>query len=139
MTNENITVKETAMSKVPNNLKYTATHEWVKIDGDTITIGVTDHAQSQLGDIVFVDLPKATKTVKAGDECGVIESVKAAADVYCPVPGEILEVNQALVNNPELINQDPYGEGWLCKIRLQNNESLSDLLSADSYSDEISA
>jgi glycine cleavage system H protein len=127
------------MSKVPNNLKYTATHEWIKIEGDTITVGVTDHAQAQLGDIVFVELPKMAKSVKAGDECGVIESVKAAADVYCPVPGEISEINQALTSTPELINQDPYGQGWLYKIRVENQDSLSDLLSAESYSAEISA
>jgi glycine cleavage system H protein len=126
------------MSKIPPNLKYTATHEWVRDDGDgNITVGITDHAQEQLGDIVFVELPTLSKKLSKGDEFAVIESVKAAADVYSPTAGEIAGTNAALNSTPELINKDPYGEGWLCKIRLQDTQGLSQLLSADDYAKQI--
>lgn len=126
------------MSKIPPNLKYTPTHEWVRDDGDgSITVGITDHAQEQLGDIVFVELPALSKALNKGDEFAVIESVKAAADVYSPIAGEIANTNAALNSTPELINKDPYGEGWLCKIRLQDAKGLSQLLSADDYAKQI--
>jgi glycine cleavage system H protein len=120
------------MSHIPTDLKYTKSHEWVRANGDgTITVGVTDLAQAQLGDMVFVEMPEVGRTVAAGEECAVVESVKAASDVYSPVDGEVLEVNEALTETPELINQDPYGEGWL--FRLQSSKSLDGLLDASAY------
>jgi glycine cleavage system H protein len=120
------------MSHIPTDLKYTKSHEWVRANGDgTITVGVTDLAQTQLGDMVFVEMPEVGRTVAAGEECAVVESVKAASDVYSPVDGEVLEVNEALTETPELINQDPYGEGWL--FRLQSSKSLDGLLDASAY------
>ena len=120
------------MSHIPTELKYTKSHEWVRANEDgTITIGVTDHAQTQLGDMVFVEMPEVGRTVTAGEECAVVESVKAASDVFSPVDGEVLEVNEALAETPELINQDPYGEGWL--FRLQSSDSLDGLLDASAY------
>lgn len=120
------------MSNIPDNLKYTKSHEWVRInDNGTVTVGVTDHAQQQLGDMVFIETPEPGRTVTAKEECAVVESVKAASDVYSPAAGEILEVNEALADDPQLLNQDPYGEGWLFVLR--PSESLDSLLSADAY------
>ncbi len=125
------------MSQIPKELKYAKSHEWIREESDnTVTVGVTDHAQRLLGDIVFVDLPETTREVNAGEECGVIESVKAAADVYCPVAGEIIEVNQSLQSAPELLNKDPYGEGWLYRVRLSGSVSAQ-LMDADNYAKEI--
>jgi glycine cleavage system H protein len=120
------------MSHIPTELKYTKSHEWVRANEDgTITVGITDHAQTQLGDMVFVEMPEVGRTVTAGEECAVVESVKAASDVFSPVDGEVLKVNEALTETPELINQDPYGEGWL--FRLQSSDSLDGLLDASAY------
>jgi glycine cleavage system H protein len=125
------------MSQIPKELKYAKSHEWVREESDnTVTVGITDHAQGLLGDIVFVDLPEATREVNAGEECGVIESVKAAADVYCPVAGEIIAVNESLQSAPELLNKDPYGEGWLYRVRLSDSVSAQ-LMNADDYEKEI--
>lgn len=120
------------MSNIPQQLQYTKTHEWVKRDEEFLTIGITDHAQTMLGDLVYVELPEVDANVDSGQECAVVESVKAAADVYSPVPGEIVEVNEAVIENPQLINQDPYGKGWLFRVRPLDKQ-IESLLSADEY------
>jgi glycine cleavage system H protein len=120
------------MSNIPADLKYTMTHEWARHNDDgTLTVGITDHAQAQLGDMVFVELPAVGQVLQAAEECAVVESVKAASDVYSPVAGEVLEVNEALTEKPEIINQDPYGTGWI--FRMQPSESLDGLLDAAAY------
>ena len=116
-----------------SDLKYTKEHEWVRIDGDVGTIGISSFAQEQLGDVVFVDLPEVGKTVSPGDEAAVIESVKAASELYAPVSGEIIEVNAALGDTPELVNSDPTGEGWFIKIKLSKAEELDALLDEAAY------
>jgi len=122
------------MSEVPSDLKYTRDHEWVRLEDDaTVTIGITDHAQAQLGDLVFVEAPEVGTSFGAGDAAGVVESVKAASDVYAPVAGEVVEANEALADSPELINNDPFGEGWIYKIKLENEDALEELMSADDY------
>lgn len=122
------------MSKIPSELKYSETHEWVqKNDDGTVTIGITDHAQSLLGDLVFVELPELKTAVTVGEESGVVESVKAASDIYSPISGEIVEVNEALLDNPALVNTDPYGEGWLYRIKPSDIKELDDLLNAAEY------
>ena len=119
--------------KTPDTLKYTAAHEWVKQEADgTVTVGITDHAQDQLGDVVFVQSPETGRSVKKGEECGVIESVKAAADVYAPLTGEIVDANAELADAPEKLNQDPYGT-WLFRIRPSDPAELGDLLDAAAY------
>ena len=115
---------------VPEELQYTRSHEWVRTEGDTATIGITDHAQDELGDIVFVELPEEGATFEAGDSFGNVESVKAVSDLYTPVGGEVVGVNEALSDSPEKINEDPYGEGWIVKIRVFGE---GDLLSASDY------
>ncbi|WP_419419885.1 glycine cleavage system protein GcvH [Legionella sp. D16C41] len=120
-----------------SDLKFTHTHEWIQIEGDEATVGITDHAQKLLGDLVFVELPKEGEEVNAGDELGVVESVKAASDFYAPVTGNIIEINQEVVNDPALVNTDPYGAGWLVKLRLDETSDLSDLLDAEQYENEI--
>ena len=126
------------MSTVPADLKYTKSHEWVRsLDDGTVVVGITDHAQDALGDLVFVEAPEPGTAVSAGDACAVVESVKAASDVYSPVSGEIVEGNGELENRPELVNQDPYGEGWIMKIRLTDGADLGSLLDADEYSDSL--
>ena len=127
------------MSNTPTDLKYATSHEWARLDGDIITVGITDHAQEALGDLVFVELPEVGDTVNAGDEAGVVESVKAASDIYAPVSGEVVEVNPALEDTPELINSDPYGEGWMYKIKVSDLSELDDMLSADEYDAQVSA
>jgi glycine cleavage system H protein len=123
------------MSKVPSNLKYTKTHEWAEVLADgSVRVGITDHAQSLLGDMVYVELPESGRALAAHQECGVVESVKAASDIYSPVAGQIVEVNAALADAPELINKDPYGEGWLMRIKPTNPAELDLLLAADAYS-----
>lgn len=120
--------------KIPTSLQYTATHEWLRAEDDgAVTIGITDHAQNLLGDIVYVELPEAQKNVRMSDSCAVIESVKAAADVYTPITGMITAVNTQLSANPELINVDPYGDGWLCRIMPADKTEMSRLLSAEAY------
>ncbi|MFO1372894.1 MAG: glycine cleavage system protein GcvH [Candidatus Competibacteraceae bacterium] len=119
-------------SIIPADLHYTDTHEWVRANDDgTVTVGITDHAQRLLGDLVFVELPEAGRTVAAAEGCAVVESVKAASDVYSPLAGVIVEANEALADNPELINQAPYGEGWI--FRLKTDGSLDGLLTATAY------
>jgi glycine cleavage system H protein len=126
------------MSNIPQKLQYTRTHEWVKKDDEFLIIGITDHAQTMLGDLVYVELPEIEASVETGQECAVVESVKAAADIYCPVPGEIIEVNDAVIENPALINQDPYGQGWLFKIKPFEHPA-SELLNADEYSKVVAS
>jgi len=119
--------------ELPEDLKYTREHEWVAIDGSVATIGITDHAQEQLGDVVFVELPSVGDRVEKADAFGVVESTKAVSDVYAPLSGEVAEVNDDLPDNPELINEDPYGDGWMVKITLGDNAGLDDLMTADEY------
>jgi glycine cleavage system H protein len=121
------------MSNIPLDLKYAKSHEWVRVNGDTAVMGITDHAQHELTDIVFVELPEAGKKVKAGDACAVVESVKTAGDIYSPVSGEILEVNPAIVADPALVNTEPFGGGWFYKIKLSNPAELNALLSPEKY------
>ncbi|ANX04842.1 glycine cleavage system protein GcvH [Immundisolibacter cernigliae] len=119
------------MSQVPDTLRYTQTHEWLRQEADgSITVGITDHAQAQLGDLVYVELPAVGKALTAGDACAVVESVKAAADVYAPLTGTVLAFNDALASAPELVNQDPYGEGWLLRV---SGDLPPDTLDAAAY------
>jgi len=121
------------MAEVREGLRYTRTHEWVRVEGDTAVVGVTDFAQSELGDITYLELPQVGTAVKQGDSMGVIESVKAASDIYAPVSGEVVEANQAVVEKPELVNQSPYDEAWLVKIKLSAPEELEKLMDAEAY------
>lgn len=122
------------MSNIPADLKYVASHEWLKLEDDgIITVGITDHAQDLLGDVVFVELPEVGRTVSANEEIAVVESVKAASDVYAPIAGEIVEINDELVDSPELANEDPYGKAWFFKIKPANVADYDDLLSAEEY------
>jgi glycine cleavage system H protein len=122
------------MSKVPSDLKYAKSHEWAKKQADgTVLVGISDHAQSALGDLVFVEVPKAGRKVTAGEACAVVESVKAASDVYAPISGEIVEGNPALAGAPETLNQDPYGKGWMFKLKPANAAELDQLLDAAGY------
>ena len=122
------------MSHVPSDLKYTKSHEWVRDNGDgTVTVGVTDHAQELLGDLVFVETPEVGTNLAAEDACAVVESVKAASDVYAPLAGEVVAGNEALADSPEIVNQDAYGEGWLFKLRPANAADLDGLMDADAY------
>jgi glycine cleavage system H protein len=122
------------MSKVPAELKYSKSHEWVQDNGDgTVTVGITDHAQEALGDLVFVELPEIGRTVGLEEACAVVESVKAASDIYSPLSGEVTEVNADLVDAPEAINEDPYGAGWIFRLRLANAGEITGLLDADAY------
>mgnify|MGYP006283925243 CR=1 FL=1 len=120
-------------------LKYSKEHEWVKLDGDTATVGITDFAQNQLTDIVFVELPEKGKHATQNKEVAVVESVKSVSDIFAPVSGEIAEVNDKVKDSPEMINKDPYGEGWLIKIRLEDKEELKSLMSHDDYEKFISS
>ena len=126
------------MSKVPSGLKYAKSHEWVRISGDTAVIGITDHAQQELTDVVFVELPETGKQVSAGQSCAVVESVKTASDIYSPVSGQVTEVNKSLADNPALVNSDPYGEGWFFKLTLSNPAEANSLLSPTDYQAQIS-
>lgn len=125
------------MSNVPSDLKYAKSHEWVRVSGDTATVGITDHAQAELTDIVFVELPATGRKVKAGEACAVVESVKTASDIYSPVSGEITEVNNAVVDNPALVNSEPNTGGWFYKIKLSNGAELGALLSPEDYTKQI--
>ena len=125
------------MSEVPTELKFLSSHEWVLVEGNVATIGVSDHAQELLGDLVYVELPEQGSTVAAGDSAGVIESVKAASDTYAPLSGEIIEVNDELEDAPDKINNDPYGDGWMYKIALEDREEVENLLDAEAYTDSI--
>ena len=126
------------MSNIPATLKYVASHEWLRQEEDgSITVGITHHAQDLLGDIVYVELPEVGENVAVDAEIAVVESVKAASDVYAPIAGEILAVNEALVDAPEIINEDPYGEGWFFKIKPENVDDYENLMDADEYQDSI--
>ena len=116
---------------VPEDLQYTKTHEWVRREGEEVTVGITEHAQDELGDVVFVELPERGATLAAGDSFGVVESVKAVSDLYAPVGGEVADINEALNDAPEKINEDPYGDGWILKLRVSGEED--ELLSAEEY------
>lgn len=122
---------------VPDNLRYAETHEWIRVDGDTATVGITDHAQNELTDIVYVEPPKTGATVSAGQPAAVVESVKAASDIYSPVDGEVIEVNGELSGNPSLVNTAPYENGWLFKVRLANPPQVEALKSPEEYRAQI--
>jgi glycine cleavage system H protein len=124
------------MGNVANELRYTSSHEWAQLLEDgTIRVGITDYAQEQLGDMVYVQPPEVERTYEAGEECAVVESVKSASDIFCPVLGKVLAVNELLVETPELINQDPYGDGWIFKLEPADPSELDDLLDADAYTE----
>jgi len=118
---------------IPDNCSYTKTHEWVRIDGDLAVAGITDHAQESLGDITYVELPSSGQRVEQGGELGVIESVKAASDLYAPLSGEVAEANAALADQPELVNESPYERGWLVKLRDVSGDELASLMDAEAY------
>jgi len=118
---------------LPQELKYATSHEWVRLDGDIATVGITDHAQKELTDVVFVEVPKKGQKVSAGKECAVVESVKAASDIYAPVSGEVIDANPKVGAQPSLVNTDPYGEGWFFKMRISDPAELAQLLSAEAY------
>ena len=124
-------------SNIPSDLKYAKSHEWVRTAGDVATVGITDHAQQELTDVVFVELPVVGRKLKAGEACAVVESVKTASDIYSPVSGEIVAVNQALVDQPALANSDPYGRGWFFQVKLLQASELNTLLSAGDYQKQI--
>lgn len=125
------------MSKVPSDLKYAKSHEWIRVAGDTAAVGITDHAQAELTDVVFVELPAVGRQVKAGEACAVVESVKTASDIYAPVGGEVVEVNQAVVDNPALVNTEPHDGGWFFKLKLANPAELDALMTPEAYVKQI--
>lgn len=128
------------MSNVPSDLLYTKSHEWVRREADgTVTVGITHHAQELLGDLVFVETPEVGSNFDAGDDCAVVESVKAASDVYAPIGGEVVESNELLANAPETINAEPYGDGWIFRIKPSDAAELDDLMDAEAYSEQIAA
>lgn len=124
--------------EVPSDLNYSSEHEWVRLDGEEAVIGITHFAQDQLGDVVYVELPKKGASVVQFKTFGVVESVKTASDLYSPLSGEILEVNESLVNQPELVNQAPYSEGWIIRVKLRDKAEMDNLLTAEQYQDQIS-
>src|SRR5437868_6615433 len=121
------------MASVPSDLKYSNTHEWVRVEGDTATVGITDHAQAELGDVVYLDLPEPGRMLQSGEQFGEVESVKAVSELFTPVSGEVVEANTAIVDTTEVVNEDPYGNGWLIKVRLSNSSELSGLMNAADY------
>ena len=125
------------MANVPLDLKYTQTHEWVRVSGNVATVGITDHAQHELTDVVFVELPDVGRKIKAGDACAVVESVKTANDIYSPVSGEITEVNKAVVADPAMVNSYPYADGWFYKVKLSNPAEMNALLEPEQYQTQI--
>ena len=126
------------MSNIPSDLKYASSHEWVRNDGDgTFTVGISEHAQELLGDMVFVELPEVGDEVDAGEDCAVAESVKAASDIYAPIGGEIVAINEELEDSPETVNNDAYGDGWLFRIKASDESELENLLSAEDYANTI--
>ncbi|KZX73697.1 glycine cleavage system protein H [Oleiphilus sp. HI0009] len=129
------------MSNIPSELKYLSSHEWVRVeaDGETAVIGITDHAQELLGDVVFVELPELGNELASGDEAGVVESVKAASDIFAPVSGEVIAINESLEDAPETVNSEPYDEGWFFKVKLSDSSELEALLDADAYADVCEA
>lgn len=128
------------MSETPDNLKYTKSHEWVRLDDDSnITVGITDHAQELLGDLVYVECPEVGLKLAAEAACAVVESVKAASDVYAPIAGEVIETNESLADSPEKINQDPYGEGWIYRLRPEDSTVISSLMNAEQYKAQVAS
>ena len=125
------------MSDVPTDLRYASSHEWVNVEGDTATIGISDHAQEELTELVFIELPEVGSQLTAGDPCAVVESVKTASDIYAPVSGQVLEINDALDTEPGTVNEDPYGDGWFFKVRLSNPDEVADLLSDEEYAEQV--
>ena len=125
------------MSDIPTDLKYASSHEWVNVEGDTAIIGISDHAQDELTELVFIELPEIGRELAGGDPCAVVESVKTASDIYAPVSGRVIETNDALDTEPGTVNEDPYGDGWFFKIRLANPKELDDLLSPDDYGEQV--
>lgn len=125
------------MSAVPEELKFTPSHEWVRIEDDFAVVGITDYAQTLLGELVYVELPDVGDVIAQGEDCAVVESVKAASDVYCPINGQIIEVNEELADQPELVNDDPYGNGWLFKIQIDKLEQLEELLTSEEYQKQV--
>lgn len=126
------------MNNVPKNLKYSKSHEWVREDDDVVTVGITHHAQCMLGDLVYVELPEIEISLENGQECAVIESVKAAADIYSPIAGEVIEINEAVLDNPQLVNEDPYGNGWLFRLR-PFEDDLKHLLTPEQYTKQVAS
>ena len=122
----------------PSDLKYTSDHEWVRLEGDTATIGISDHAQSELGDIVYVEVETVGETVDANDVFGTVEAVKTTSELYMPITGEVIAFNDKLEDEPELINTDPYGDGWIVKVKVANIADVAALLDADAYQNELS-
>ncbi len=123
--------------KFPEDCYYTKQHEWVRISEDTATVGITDYAQKELGDIVFVELPKVADTFDTNEPLGNVESVKAVSEVFCPLAGEVIEVNQELVNSPEMVNNDPYGDAWFIKLKIANPEEIKELFNATEYEEFV--
>src|SRR4051794_23473280 len=126
-------------SQVPSDLKYAKSHEWVRVSGDIATVGITDHAQHELTDVVFVELPAVGRKVKAGEACAVVESVKTASDIYAPISGEVVEVNASVSSNPALVNSSPYQDGWFFKVKLANAAEAASLMNAEAYGAQIKA
>ena len=127
-----------SMTQIPSDLYYTKNHEWLRLKGKQATIGITDHAQHELTDIVFVELPKVGKELKVGDILGVVESVKSAAEIYAPISGKVIEVNKVLEESPEIVNKNPYGNGWIAVIEILDEREIKKLISADDYKNQIS-
>jgi glycine cleavage system H protein len=125
------------MANVPSDLKYAKSHEWVRVAGEEATVGITDHAQHELTDVVFVELPEVGRKLKAGESCAVIESVKTASDIYSPVTGDVTEINKAVVENPALVNTEPYSGGWFFKVKLSNPAEVTALLGPEAYKQQI--
>ena len=126
------------MSNIPTELRYASTHEWIRPEGEGVfTVGITEHAQELLGDMVFLDLPDEGDAISTGDDCAVAESVKAASDIYAPITGEIIAINEALEDTPELVNSDPYGDGWLFKVKAEDANEFEGLLDAEAYATSI--
>ncbi|HAU13210.1 MAG: glycine cleavage system protein H [Pseudomonadales bacterium] len=125
------------MSEIPTELRYLSSHEWVRVEDGVATVGITAHAQEAMGDLVYVETPEVGTTLAAGDEAGVVESVKAASDIYTPVSGEVIEINDALEDAPETVNSDPYGAGWMFKIQVADEAELENTLTADEYQAQI--
>jgi len=124
-------------SKVPADLKYAKSHEWVRVEGGVATVGISDHAQHELTDVVFVEVPALGRKVKAGEACAVVESVKTASDIYAPVSGEVIDANKALADKPDLVNSDPYGQGWFFKIKMADPAELNKLLTPADYTSQL--
>ncbi|MBE9516829.1 MAG: glycine cleavage system protein GcvH [Proteobacteria bacterium] len=127
------------MSSVPGELKYTKSHEWVRLDGDTVTVGITEHAQDLMGDMVFIEPPAVGASLQAESDCAVVESVKAASDIYAPIDGEVTESNDAIADSPELVNKDPYGDGWMFRMTVADKAQLDNLMDAAAYEELVAS